>query len=1019
MIPSLAKTTADTPGLDEAIAEYLEGNRSGKASAPQEFLRRYPHLAGELRSFFADLAHFDQLAGSLPPAPYGPLRPAAAVAPDATLPGNGTLLSSRGLLKSAQIFGDFEVLGELGRGGMGVVYKARQRSLNRMVALKMILTGEHSGPRERARFRAEAEAVARLQHPNIVQIYEVGELQDRPYFALEYVDGGSLSQRIGGKPQATRQAAALTETLARAMHYAHQQGIVHRDLKPGNVLLTARGMPKITDFGLAKRLETTDGDTKTGAVLGTPGYIAPEQAAGRKDIGPAVDIYALGAILYEQLTGRPPFRGETPLDTMLQVMSQEPTPPTQLCPRVPRDLETICQKCLQKDPAKRYPSANALADDLRRFLTGESIQARPVSTAERLWRWCKRRPLVAGLLASLAVLLVCGVAGITWQWRRAEHQRAVAVTNADETDKQRREAVELRRQAERQRAIAEENYQKARKVVDEFFTRVSEEKLLDVPGLQPLRKELLESALKYYREFLKEHGNDPALKADVAATQLRMAKLLREIGSRAEALKAAEQSLALREELAKADPKDSKRQRELAETYTTLGKLQGEGGQVEAAKRSVQKAQQLLDPLVKAKPTDLELQEQLSLIHDAMGVLHRNAGRTADAIQSYSEARKVFERLVKERPTQMAYRNLAACDLNLAVLYKLQSRLDDSARCYKDAKEVLESLHQANPASPQITRDLAGVYNNLGGLLGQQGKPSEALAYFQQARAMTEQLVRDNPSVPQYQHDLAANHANIGRMQLSDPAEALASFQKAQAILDRVYAANPDLLQVQHDLATVNNYLGDLYLQTGKPAEGLRAYQDACTIGEKYVRAHPDNLTYRSDLGRLEHKLAIAYDKQGKRDEAVRTFRQAIEHQEFALSRAPNESTYRSSLSTHYARLGNLLRRMGRPGEAAAVSRERKQLWPRQPNELYQVACELAECVALVGKGKAKLTPPEEAERRSYTTEAIQTLRQAVDNGFRGIEQLRTAPELASLRSQAEFQKLQKELEQKVKGSGR
>src|SRR5262249_30504873 len=289
----------------------------------------------------------------------------------------------------------YEILGELGRGGMGVVYKARQVGLKRMVALKMILSGVHAGTQELARFRGEAEAISRLQHPNIVQIYEVGEHEGRPYFSLEFVDGGSLDKQIAGQPLPPREAATLAEALARAMHAAHQQGVVHRDLKPANVLLQAHGqqsvalgIPKITDFGLAKQLDASNAQTRSGAIMGTPSYIAPEQAAGRKEIGPAADVYALGAILYEMLTGRPPFHGETPLDTILLVLSQEPVPPRRLVPKVPRDLETICLKCLEKSPTQRYASAESLADDLRHFLNGETIQARPAGAVERSWRWC-------------------------------------------------------------------------------------------------------------------------------------------------------------------------------------------------------------------------------------------------------------------------------------------------------------------------------------------------------------------------------------------------------------------------------------------------------------------------------------------------------------------------------------------------------------------------------------------------------------------------------------------------------
>jgi WD40 repeat protein len=298
----------------------------------------------------------------------------------------------------------YEILGELGRGGMGVVYRARQVTLGRTVALKMILAGAHAGPEDLARFRAEAEAIACLQHPNIVQVYEVGGHEGRPFFSLEFCAGGSLNRRLKGTPFPPAGAAGLVETLARAMHAVHQKGIVHRDLKPANVLLTEEGVSKITDFGLAKRLDAA-GQTASGAIMGTPSYMAPEQAAGKvKEIGPLADVYALGAILYELLTGRPPFTGQNLYDILEQVGAREPVSPRRLQPRVPRDLESITLRCLHKDPRRRYPSALDLAEDLHRFQAGEPIRARPVGYAERCYRWCHRRPLVAAALAISAVL---------------------------------------------------------------------------------------------------------------------------------------------------------------------------------------------------------------------------------------------------------------------------------------------------------------------------------------------------------------------------------------------------------------------------------------------------------------------------------------------------------------------------------------------------------------------------------------------------------------------------------------
>ncbi len=319
------------------------------------------------------------------------------------------------------VIGGYEILGVLGRGGMGRVYKARQISLKRLVALKVILSGEHADPEEITRFREEAQAIARLQHPNIVQIYEIGEQGGHPFFSLELVEGGSLADHLRGIPMSVEQAAALVETLARAIHAAHQQGVIHRDLKPSNVLMAPppflasgpRGMegwvPKITDFGLAKKLDDAAGLTLSGAIVGTPRYMAPEQAAGRsRDIDSTVDIYALGVILYELLTGRTPFKG-TPMEVLDQVRRNTPVPLRRLEPEIPANLETICMKCLEREPGKRYSSASALAADLRRFLENKPILARPVGPMARLILWSRRNRTVLG-----AGALLVGVVALTW-----------------------------------------------------------------------------------------------------------------------------------------------------------------------------------------------------------------------------------------------------------------------------------------------------------------------------------------------------------------------------------------------------------------------------------------------------------------------------------------------------------------------------------------------------------------------------------------------------------------------------
>ncbi len=317
-------------------------------------------------------------------------------------------------LKSLRSAG-YEILGELGRGGMGVVYLARNLALNRPCALKMILASLHGGSTAVARFRAEAEAVARLRHPGIVQIYHVGEAGGLPFLELEYVSGGSLDRILDGTPRPPADAARLVEDLARAIAEAHGKGIVHRDLKPANVLLDLHGSPKVADFGLAKVLDSDNELTRTQTVLGSPSYMAPEQAEGRSNlVGATSDIYALGAILYKLLVGFPPFRGATALETLAHVKSSEPVPPSRIQPGLPRDIETICLKCLEKVPGRRYATAEALAEDLRRYRAGESILAHPAPAWERAWKWVRRRPALAAALAVVVVAVGILLGGVLY-----------------------------------------------------------------------------------------------------------------------------------------------------------------------------------------------------------------------------------------------------------------------------------------------------------------------------------------------------------------------------------------------------------------------------------------------------------------------------------------------------------------------------------------------------------------------------------------------------------------------------
>jgi serine/threonine protein kinase len=538
-------------------------------------------VCGATAELDADLDDTHKPADELPPRPKSSPMVRPVVHNENTEIGSSfdQTQSMRAPVELPRVLG-YETLGILGRGGMGVVYKARQVSLNRVVALKMVLAAEHADPRELTRFRTEGEAVAQLHHPHIVQIFEVGEYAGRPFLALEYLEGGSLEARLDGTPLLPRHAAELVATLARAIHYAHGRGIVHRDLKPANILLQIAdcglriepnaislpdpqsairtpqsAIPKITDFGLAKRLDAP-GQTQTGQVMGTPSYMAPEQAAGdSKAIGPACDIYALGAILYELLTGRPPFKAATSMETLQQVLYADPASPTSLQPQTPFDLETIALKCLHKDPQKRYASAQDLADDLERYLAGQPILARRVSWFERLLKWVKRRPAVAALLGVSVAAVLCLIALGAWSY--AEIEDAL-------------EQTEIQRDAAtRQGQRAERNFDQARKAVQRLM-RVAKDKLSHLPRMEQEHRAILLEAVKFY-ETLQKEENSPAVRQNIAEAYALMGAAEERFGNFDQAEVYQRRSLAIRRDLVAEFPGRHDYEHDLANSLSHLG----------------------------------------------------------------------------------------------------------------------------------------------------------------------------------------------------------------------------------------------------------------------------------------------------------------------------------------------------------------------------------------------------------------------------------------------------------------
>ena len=709
----------------------------------------------------------------------------------------------------------YEILGELGRGGMGVVYKARQKKLNRLVALKMVLSGGHASPDALARFLVEAQAVAALQHPNIVQIYEVGEHDSLPHFSLEFVDGAPLDRALAGKPQKPVDAARLVETLSRAMHFAHNHSILHRDLKPANVLLTSDGVPKITDFGLAKKLEGDSGQTKDGSIMGTPSYMAPEQARGElKNLGPSADIYSLGAMLYEMLVGRPPFLGTTPFETILQVIKEEPVPPSRLIGKLPPDVETICLKCLQKEPAKRYATAELLAEDCRRFVAGEPILSRPISPAERAWRWCRRNPRVAGLLATVAGLLV--VVTVT--------STVSALTIAQERNLkeiQRKDAVDARVAAETARQQADENAKIATKqaglslntmqvLIDKVQTQLDE-----APRTQQIKRDLLETAMEGLKKVAKEAEGSTSIETTMLGAHMQMAKMFKQLGDTEDAMNEYEKSLTIARRRAEENPDNDASQSNLVVVLNQVGDMRQE------LKRDV----------------------------DA-------------ALLCYREALQICETLSAKPPSTAGARSpsklldkLAEANKNVALTLLKQGKPGESLPLLEKVVSLRNELVAMEPDTQAFRRTLAQAHNILGEVSFLTGDKAAALTHYDECITQREKLLANDPEDIDGTFELAESCGNYGDVliRLGDNDGAKTFFDRALTGFHGLMAFDDQKI-IFKVMAGLSAYrMGVLARRVGDTADANRHFAESLALREAIAALDPSN-----DARRMELMLALA-----------------------------------------------------------------------------------------------------------------------------------------------------------------
>jgi serine/threonine protein kinase/tetratricopeptide (TPR) repeat protein len=923
--------------LIAVLESYMADLERGVAQDQQSLLNAHPELADDLLPYLESLRLLHGATHDM----RGPRSDA-----------NGERNEAAG--GKARQIGEYRIVREIGRGGMGIVYEAHQQSLNRQVALKILPFAAVLDQRHIARFRNEAQAAAQLHHPHIVPVFAVGQEQGVYYYAMQFIDGQSLEQTIAELREARERGAAnstsargavngstttlhttagthspsrrtlpngdyfrtiarLGKEAAEALQHAHEHGILHRDIKPSNLLIDGQGKLWVTDFGLA-RIQNDNGVTLTGDLVGTLRYMSPEQASGSTLVDARTDVYSLGATLYELVTLAHSHRGEDRPTLLRQIVNDEPVPPRKINPAVPIDLETIVLGAMAKTQNDRYVSAQALADDLDRFLTGKPTLARRPTVVDRMGKWARRhRALVTVAACAIALVSVVSVVGLVLL---AREQAQTSAALAD----------------------AKRHFHQARNAVDHFGVGLSD-KLAEYPGAEGVRRDLLLDTLAYYRQFAKDAGDDPQLRQETAVAHFKSGAIAAKLGAVSDAIL----------------------------EYET--------------------AQKLFQQLADDDATRTEPLAQLALTHNNLGLLFADRSDTARARWEYGDAIAIQERLVRQRGGDGEFAgDLAESQANLGLLLDQLGDSKGAEHALLAAVDVLRPLAESKADGPRASRELAIALNNLSFVVRNRDS-SEAEKASREAIGILERLAGESNATNNYQGDLALCYNNLAALESQKgrwPA-AIDWHQRAIRLQEQMARKSPGVVRHRSDLAISMNNLGMAYCRAAKPAEGDEAFDEARRMFASLADDYPDEVAYRSSLAALLNNQALALAEVGRHRDALDIYSAAIDAQRKCRERVPDSEMMRDLLSKMYYNFGRSLRAERRLGEAADAALARRELWQGNGERLLGVAAELAELDSAMDAPSAGDAPI--GARRELGEDVLATLDQSFRDGWpRGID---------------------------------